>query len=232
LALAAAMVCAPSAGAATKVDTSAAIADPSAIGTTYPGTITLVNTTNGLDEPGNITLLSNSIQLTPSCSTISYPCDVPDPQVFFPNTPAHGRAGTSCDGTNFQVIGNNPATGRLMFAPTDADILTPPGTPGDTCVIDFTYSFAKAPRVDVSPAAGIQTYMLTQVSAANSLNGNGAEGIPQKGSSMVTVAPAAVPPVLPPVNPKKKNCKKIKSKKKKKKCKKSKKGKRTKRAKR
>ena len=214
--LVASALIAPAAHAETKVDITGTMANPSPIGSLNNASITIRNSSTDLDSTGTLQLISPHIQMTGSCSTFTFPCDTPDPYVFFPDTLAYGRAGTACAGLTYQVNSSDPVTHRLSFAPDHPDTLAPPGQPGDTCIIDFPYTTDKNPAIDISPLPGVQTNVLLQAGVVNENDGPAGEEQTSYGSFVATVGP--LPPGPPAPDPKPK-CTKKQKKKHKKKCK-------------
>jgi hypothetical protein len=100
-----------------------------------------------------------------------------------------GEAGTACDGIVFTITVVDPATGKVAFTPATAFSLQPPGSPGDTCRIDFTFDVLKRPTKDSQATPGIQTSQIGFASGINVVTNQPGSGI---GSSSVTVLAATV----------------------------------------
>jgi len=135
------------------------------------GLIDIQNTST----PNTLTITLDSISLLPSCGGYTViTCTTPDPNVFSINSPATGRAGTSCAGVPFTTT-LVPADGSYTFTPAVPIGLGTPGSGTDTCIIDFTFNVLKTPNVDASGAAGIQTRpsALALGTASNSTQGFG-----------------------------------------------------------
>ncbi len=156
--------------------------------------VTIVNQSSGLEATGNVVL--SSITLIPSCATTNpgdSNCSIgSNPGVFALNGPFIGEAGTGCAGKTFTVTVVDPATGKVAFTPSDGIgvVLGPPGTPGATCRIDFTFDVLKAP-LDAGAAPGLQTKQFVSAVGTSSLTG--AAGT-STGSGEVTVS-AATPQI-------------------------------------
>ncbi|MEA2715953.1 MAG: hypothetical protein QOI99_270, partial [Actinomycetota bacterium] len=117
--------------------------------TGLPATLQIVNNSTPPDDVDPILITSVSpgvpaISLVPSCGTpfSTGPGDCPlasaDPGVFALSATGVGEAGTACAGIIFTITVVDPATGKVAFTPATAFSLQPPGSPGDTCRIDFT----------------------------------------------------------------------------------------------
>ncbi|MCA1683968.1 MAG: hypothetical protein LC708_02420, partial [Actinobacteria bacterium] len=150
-------------------------------------TVTIVNSSDGPEALGNVTL--SQITLIPSCSNGDFNCaGGANPGVFQLVGPFVGEAGTACAGKTFNVTVIDPVTGKVAFTPTDGIpvVLTPPGTPGATCRIDFLFNVLKAP-VDASPAPNLQTNQFVSATGTSSVTGLTGAGI---GSGQVNVIQA------------------------------------------
>jgi hypothetical protein len=142
-------------------------------------TVTFQNTSDGPEATGDI--LVSQITLIPSCSTassIDFACaGGADPGVFNLKGPFVGEAGTACAGRTFTATVIDPATGQIALTPNAVPVdgtnirITPPGTPGATCRIDFLFDVVKAP-VDRSPGTpGNQTIQFATVTGTSQVTG-------------------------------------------------------------
>jgi hypothetical protein len=136
-----------------------------------PASIMLANADTGPDA-GDVNAVCNAgdsslpcagdrgIVLVPACGVLSPGgCALggADPGVFGISSTAIGRAGSSCQGVAFGVLGVDPTLGSVRFTPlTGANVLLPGS--GATCAIDFTVAVLRCPAADASLATpGIQT---------------------------------------------------------------------------
>ena len=153
--------------------------------------LTITNTSDGPQAAGTLTL--SHIRHTPSCGSTSTPCppaDV-DKDVFLVKGPATGRTGTACEGKTFSIGPPDATTGEVEFTPGGgAVVLQPPGSPNDSCTIDFFVDMLRLPSKDASADAGLQTAQLARVNALASVgpvNGSAT------GSSLVTGTQQTMP---------------------------------------
>ncbi|HVL06375.1 MAG TPA: hypothetical protein VM388_10315, partial [Acidimicrobiales bacterium] len=153
-----------------------------------PASLTVSNVSTPPENAAPVTL--TSITLVPSCGTnaAAFDCPAPDPNVFQLSPTGVGEAGTACAGTVFTITQVDPAQGKYQFTPATPVVLQPPGQPGDTCRINFTFDVVRAPAIDAVPGApGVQTAQLGGAIGTSNLNGNLGTG---SGTSVVTVAQA------------------------------------------
>lgn len=101
-----------------------------------------------------------SIRFSASCGSpfaFSNLCSTPDPGVFALSPTAIGSGG-ACMGVLFTVSAPN-TNGVVTLTPTVGEIvLSPPGSANDYCRLDFSFDVLKVPAIDVSGAAGVQTF--------------------------------------------------------------------------
>ncbi|MFN2608806.1 MAG: hypothetical protein ABR511_13105, partial [Acidimicrobiales bacterium] len=158
--------------------------------TGLPASLSIQNTSTPPENAGTVTL--TSITLVPSCGTGAAAIDCPapsvDPGVFALSPTGVGEAGTVCAGTTFTIALVDATQGKYAFTPTTPVVLGPPGSPTDTCRIDFTINVVKAPTKDASAAPGLQTAQLAAAAGTSSVTGFTGTG---SGTSGVTVAPAS-----------------------------------------
>ncbi|HEX2041456.1 MAG TPA: hypothetical protein VHF24_02360, partial [Acidimicrobiales bacterium] len=157
--------------------------------TGLPASLQIVNQAT---PPSNTTPVQlTSITLVPSCGTfvISDICPAPDPGVFQLSPTGIGEAGTACAGITFAITLIDPVQGRYQFIPPPPPIvLQPPGNPGDTCRILFTFDVIRVPTVDALPAVpGVQTVQLASAQGLNPTTFEVGAGV---GTSVVTVLQA------------------------------------------
>ncbi len=102
------------------------------------------------------------IVLVPSCKQVtSGQCMTADPGVFQLSSTGSGRAGTSCEGTVFDIALVDPAFGTVGFTPRPTGAHVTLGI-GATCVIDFTFDVLRSPAGDQDPSTpGSQTAQTT-----------------------------------------------------------------------
>jgi hypothetical protein len=125
--------------------------------------VSLDITNNSSSDVGALTL--DNIYLTPQCGDPSIPCSSPDPGVF--SVSATGTGAGACSANTFTIATVDASTGRVQFTPNSTISLAL----GATCTINFTVNVLKAPTVDASGAAGIQTAQGSQVTAHDTATG-------------------------------------------------------------
>jgi len=130
-------------------------------------TFTIENNSNGVEALDTLTI--DDITLVPSCRVVNPDCPPPDndPGVFALDPQGIGEAGTVCAGRTFNITLVDPVSGKYRFTPADGLplILGTPGSPTDTCRIQFSVDVLKAPTKDAQPlTAGLQTRQVTFVS--------------------------------------------------------------------
>ncbi len=178
---------------------------PSTVGAMgLDGVLDIQNTSSNPDNVDEIEL--TSITLVPACggdATAQGDCPAAfaDPGVFQLSPTATGEG--ACAGTNFTVTVVDASTGKVSFNPQGGPVvLQPPGDPGDTCRIRFTFDTLKAPTIDAVPGtAGVQTFQLgnaqgfNRVTMLNSgfVNGRGQATVLAAASSIVTSATPTTP---------------------------------------
>ena len=114
---------------------------------------------------GSMPVELTGITLNPACGSLSLACDVPDPGTIAISPTATGSAG-ACAGRAFTVTGPDPE-GRYVFVPSSPVVLEPPGQPGNTCLLTFSFTVLKMPAFDVLPAsAGSQTAHVATVTGS------------------------------------------------------------------
>lgn len=149
----------------------------------------------GLTNGGGGRLLLSAIRLIPSCGHDDVPCrDMADPGVFSlkgltSQNKAVARDGFAAAGMTFTIELLDPVTGEVEFVPDGnrAVVLGPPGSPNETCVIDFLIDVLRVPKHDADPLfPGVHTNQVGRVRAA-SASGLFGTGV---GSNQTTVEPA------------------------------------------
>jgi hypothetical protein len=156
------------------------------VGQSQMGQIQIVNTLSGLAGTSPVTV--SDIRLVPSCSTTTADCTggIADPNTFQVSPFGLGRAGTACEGLQFNAPVTNPSTGQQTFTPSAPLVLGPGnvGGPQATCIIDLSFNVFKVPNHDSAPAnPGLQTNQV--VSLVGTQAGGGAT--PYTGSGTTTV---------------------------------------------
>lgn len=146
--------------------------------TNIPVGLTIVNTSTPPESGGTLTL--SLIRHTPSCGADApVPCSAAsaDPGVFLVKGPATGMAGSACASMTFAIGPPDATTGEVEFIPDSPVVLAPVGTgPMSSCTINFFVDVLKAPTIDSSDAAGLQTNQLGRVrglASVNMVNGTG-----------------------------------------------------------
>ena len=132
--------------------------------TNVPVSLKITNTSNSTEAGGTLTV--TKILHTPSCGVDTAPCPSgkEDKGVFLVHGPATGHSGTACDGKTFSIGSPDATTGEVEFVPSGGNVvLQPPGTPGDSCTIDFFVDMLRVPAIDASPNPGLQTAQLARV---------------------------------------------------------------------
>jgi len=170
-ACAALLVTAASASAGTSFSVSPDF--PTAVGPVTVGqtgldsSLTIQNTSTQQQRPLQIAL--STITAVPTCGVItssdcpSSPVDQREPGVLLPSSTGVGQSGTACAGMPFDIVNIDTSQDKYSFTPAPPAgpvVLGPANDTGasDTCVINFTVSVIKAPRLDAFPAeAGIQS---------------------------------------------------------------------------
>ena len=111
--------------------------------------------------PGSITITNNStnvgpvlfsVDYHPSCTDLNLACPAPErgPMSLSPTATA------TCHPQPLTVVGLDQ--GRYQFVPQSSLFLAPPGMPGNSCTIDFTFNVFRMPATDALPATpGTQT---------------------------------------------------------------------------
>ena len=107
----------------------------------------------------------NSITLVPSCGSAVFSADCTpagsvDPGVIVPSPlTGSGLAGSACAGRTFTIAVVDATMGKYSFTPDATVILGPSGGSAAlaSCTINFTSSVIKAPTVDSTVSAGLQT---------------------------------------------------------------------------
>jgi len=165
-----------------------------------PATFQITNTSSGPDAVGSLAI--TQMRLLPSCSNFNAGCagGVADPGVFALSPTGVGEAGTACAGQGFNIAVTNPATGEVSFALSGGGtlILGAPGTPTDTCRIDFTVNVLKLPAADSQPGTpGVQTNQLAFASGTNMTTQNQGSGT---GAAVTTIL-AGTPQIVTTASP-------------------------------
>ncbi len=153
-----------------------------------PVSLTVTNASTG----ARTTLTLSKIRHTPSCGTDSTPCPAgqEDKDVFLVKgvaamNNAMGRSGTACEGMTFTIGPPNPTTGEIEFTPDNGPIVLPaPGTPSDTCTIDFLVDVLKLPTKNAGRGPDMQTAQLGRATGTAILYGVSGTGT---GSGLTTV---------------------------------------------
>jgi PKD repeat protein len=170
--------------------------------TGLPSSLTFTNGANGAQAQMNVNV--TQITLVPSCGTHAIsggdcPAAAVDPGVLRLSPTGVGESGTACAGVTFTTSIIDAAQGKYQFAPSSPVTLGPPGSPTQTCIIDFTVDVVKVPSKDADPASsGLQT------DQAGFVFGVGTDGQPGGGfgTNQVTVnAATATAPIATAVSP-------------------------------
>ncbi|MCA1683934.1 MAG: hypothetical protein LC708_02230 [Actinobacteria bacterium] len=128
----------------------------------FPGAVTvgdqnrnaaILITNNSFGALGTVPVTISNIRLNPTCesgtaSGVGEPCQVPEMRaiagpIFNIDSPAVGRAGTACAGQIF-TISPPDANGTVTFL-GPAIVLGAPGSPTQSCIIDFTFDVLQRP---------------------------------------------------------------------------------------
>ena len=83
-----------------------------------------------------------------------------------PSVTATSPNGTPTGALGCLLAAGPDAAGRYVFVPSSPVVLDPPGQPGSSCVLGFTFTVLKMPAFDALPAnPGVQTAHVATVTA-------------------------------------------------------------------
>ncbi len=117
---------------------------------------------------GTLPVEVTALTLNPACGSLALDCPVPDPGTVALSPTATGSSG-ACAGRPFAVLGPD-AAGRYVFVPASPVVLDPPGQPGSTCELRFSFIVLKMPSFDALPmSAGVQTAHVAVVTGSGRL---------------------------------------------------------------
>jgi hypothetical protein len=140
------------------------------------------------------------ITLVPSCTQLVANACAPagaDAGVFALQSTGSGRAGTSCQGTSFDIALIDAATGMVRFTPQPVGAHVTLSGFGAACVIDFTFAVLRSPAGDQNPGEpGVQT---AQAASHRQYSGPFGPGAPTSlglGTANDTTVLRAGPPAL------------------------------------
>ncbi|MEA2716348.1 MAG: hypothetical protein QOI99_665 [Actinomycetota bacterium] len=191
----------PSAYAGVGIGVAPTFSSPAQIGGTgVPASVQIANNSVAPDNVDPVTI--QAITLVPSCGsplpTGPGNCASPDPGVVSSSATGVGEVGTACAGIVFTITVVDAATGKVSFTPGTPFALQPPGSPSDTCRINFTFNVLKSPTVDSQPAQpGVQTSQIAYATGSNVVTGLNGTSI---GGSSITVT-ASNPTLTTQVSP-------------------------------
>ena len=136
----------------------------------FPATVTVGQTggaqlrIRSVAAAGTLPVQVTALTLIPACGSLALDCPLPDPGTIVISPTATGSSG-ACAGRPFTVAGPD-ATGRHAFLPSTPVVLDPPGQPGSSCVLGFTFTVLKMPALDALASPGIQTAHVATVAGS------------------------------------------------------------------
>jgi hypothetical protein len=114
---------------------------------------------------GTLAVEVTALTLNPACGSLALDCPLPDPGTILLSPTAVGLSG-ACAGRPYTVVGPD-AAGRSVFLPSTPVVLDPPGQPGSTCLLGFTFTVRKMPAFDALPTSpGAQTAHVATVAGS------------------------------------------------------------------
>lgn len=122
---------------------------------------------------GTLPVEVTALTLNPACGSLALDCPMPDPGTIAISPTAAGSSG-ACVGRLFTVVGPD-ASGRYVFLASSPVVLDPPGQPGSSCVLGFSFTVLKMPAFDALSAPGLQTAHVATVAGSARL-GSGLTG--------------------------------------------------------
>lgn len=151
-----------------------AVAIELAVDPLFPTTITVGQTggaqlrIRSVAAGGTLPVEMTALTLNPACGSLALDCPLPDPGTIAISPTAAGSSG-ACVGRPFTVVGPD-TSGRYAFLPSSPVVLDPPGQPGSSCVLGFSFTVLKMPAYDALLTSGIQTAHVATVAGSARLD--------------------------------------------------------------
>ena len=137
------------------------------------------------------------VEFVPSCAQVTgNVCTIADPGVLDLSATGVGETGSACENTVFDLVDSGDSVGTINVVPQGAGHVTLGLNMVSECRLGLTFDVLRAPSVDASPAAGVQT---AQILRGMQTSGGVAASAGDLGA--VTIIGTVSPPVPPsPVN--------------------------------